>query len=240
MRNDQTVITQPDFFPWLGAFDKMKKCDVFVFLDHVTNRPGDGIWTKRVKILINKEPRWLTVPLKKDKERDTVPINEMIIDFENNPQLTFQHLSTIKMNYSRAPFYKEALPLIEEFYSLPEIKIAKKNEWFIKTLSEKLGILKSVFLSSELNCSKNSNELLIEICEKIGTQNYIHGEGSLNYLQPGLWKDHKINLIVQGFTPREYTQYNRMEFAAGLSVIDVLMNIGFAGTSKLLNSNYQK
>ena len=64
MRNDQTVITQPDFFPRLRGFDKMKKCDVFVFLNHVTNRPGDGIRTKRAKILINKEPRWLTVPLK--------------------------------------------------------------------------------------------------------------------------------------------------------------------------------
>lgn len=234
MINGITCITQPDFFPWLGYFDKLIKADNFVFLDHVTNRPGDGIWTKRVKIIVSGKPIWLTVPLKKDKEKEFLPINEMEIDFSSN--FVAKHLSIIKHNYSKHPFFKEVYPLIEEVYNLKEKLIYEWNIFYIKKIRERLNIKNNITFSSNLNCSQSSNLLLIEIAKKVNADKYLYGEGSLNYLKPELWAEENITLIPQNFSHPGYVQKGTEEFVAGLSSIDGFMNVGFENIKNILST----
>ncbi|MES2691181.1 MAG: WbqC family protein [Bacteroidota bacterium] len=226
------AITQPDFFPWLGSIEKIAATDTFIFLDHVTNRPNDGLWTKRVKVILNGEPKWLGVSLKKDPEREFVPINEMVIDYENKFQV--KHLSSIKQNYGKAPFFKDVFPLVEEVYEAGHTLIAKFNGHFILSLCKKLHISTQVFYSSEMKPASNSNELLIELVKMVNGDAYLHGEGSLDYLNPALWEKENICLVPQKFTHPVYPQFNTKEFQKGLSVIDALMNCGFEQTSALL------
>ena len=53
------AIHQPNFFPWLGFFDKINRSDIFIILDHVLNNPRDPLWIKRVQIISNGEPFFL-------------------------------------------------------------------------------------------------------------------------------------------------------------------------------------
>ena len=60
------AIHQPNFFPWLGYFEKIKRADVFVFLDHVHYpKSGNsmGSWTNRVKINISAHAKWISCPV---------------------------------------------------------------------------------------------------------------------------------------------------------------------------------
>ena len=76
MENRKISLHQPNFLPWLGFFDKMAKSDVFVIFDDV-QFPRGKTYTSRTRI-VNGEPRWLTVPIKKKSRM--LKINETEID----------------------------------------------------------------------------------------------------------------------------------------------------------------
>jgi hypothetical protein len=228
------VITQPDFFPWIGSIEKLFIADSFVFLNHVTNRPGDGLWTKRVKLLMNRQPCWLGLPLKKDPFREFVPINEMIV--ADDGKCRIKVMSTIKNNYSKAPFFHDIYPLIESTVSFESDKICDINVHFILTLLKAFEITKKIFFSSDFEFDSTSNHLLIDIVKKVNGDAYIYGSGSLNYLDFDLWAENKINLIPQNHVHPVYSHFNSNEFFPGLSIIDVLMNLGIEGTKSIMRT----
>jgi hypothetical protein len=56
------AIMQPYFVPYIGYFQLINLVDRFVIYDDVNYIKGG--WINRNRILINSEPRYLTVPLK--------------------------------------------------------------------------------------------------------------------------------------------------------------------------------
>lgn len=225
-------ITQPDFFPWLGSIYKLVNVEEFVFLDHVRNRVSDGIWTKRVKIIQDKQPKWLSIPLKKIKGVEFVPINQMQI--ADDIDFASKHLKTIENNYKKAPFFVEVMPLIERWYSLSTKLIAERNIDFLLNLLSAWNIHVNYTFSSKLDFSSSSNELLIEIIKHVGGNEYLFGLGSISYLKPQLFEDANIRLVPQDYNHPTYNQINTEEFIPGLSCIDSLMNCGIKETKHLV------
>lgn len=227
------AIHQPNFLPWLGFFDKIVRSDVFIFLDHTVNRPENAAWTKRVQIICNRAPCWLTVPLKKSVGLG--PISGMqTLDEENYRD---KHLKTIRLNYVKSPFFDEVVYLLDFFYNHKSDFIAEKNMSFITNVCEHLGINRTFIKSSELNCEKASTALLAEICQKVGATAYLHGKGASNYQENDILEAAGIEPIEQNFIHSKYTQFNSTEFVKGLSVVDALMNCGIQGTKRLITES---
>ena len=57
------AIHQPNFFPWLGFFDKIARADVFCLLDNVQFPKTGGTWINRVQLWINGKAAWATAPV---------------------------------------------------------------------------------------------------------------------------------------------------------------------------------
>ena len=74
------AIHQPNFFPWLGYFDKIRRSDIFILLDDVQFSKTGGVWSNRVKVLINGEGRWLTAPVERNFH-GTRNVNQMFFSY---------------------------------------------------------------------------------------------------------------------------------------------------------------
>lgn len=232
--NKVIAIHQPNLFPWLGFFSKIVRSDSFVFLENVKNNPRTAIYTKRVKIISNAAEYWLTIPLKNKKNELFIPICSMEID---KPDIVAsKHLKTIELNYKKAPFFNDTFEHVVSFYDNSSSFISQRNIDFILAITKGLNIRKEFIKGSELNCKSDSTELLIEILKKLKASVYLSGDGAGDYQNEELYKSNGINLMFANFQHPVYPQFNTKEFCKGLSIIDVLMNIGFNATKNLLLS----
>jgi hypothetical protein len=227
------AIHQPNFLPWLGYFDKIAKCDVFVILDHVVNNPRTSIITKRVQILCNRQPYWLTVPLKHPAgEGFLVPINQMEVNRKEG--FKEKHLKTVALNYKKHPFYEETRPLLDHFYENESDLLADRNVAFIRAVCGWLNIDREFVYSSNLDAKTSSTEMLADICEAVDANVYIHGKGSAGYQDNSLLESRGIEPLPQAFVHPTYMQRKSADFIEGLSIVDALMNCGIQGTKELL------
>ena len=232
MSDKIVAIHQPNLFPWLGFFSKILKSDTFVFLDHVVNNPRTAIYTKRVKIILNGEEHWLTIPLKNVKGETFIPISTMEID--NPAVIASKHLKTIELNYKKAPFFSDTFEYIVPFYEHKSPLISERNIDFILSICKGLEIQKEFLKSSDLNCTLHSTEMLIEILQKTKGTTYLSGDGAEGYQEDALYKANNIQLQFSNYQHPTYPHFNTESFHKGLSIIDVLMNIGFEETKNLL------
>lgn len=224
------AIHQPNFFPWLGYFDKINKADLFVYLDHVENNPRDSGWFKSVKILVNGNEYWLIQPLKRPND-----VTQAIMDMEvTNQRTAHKNMKTIKQNYSNSQYFDQVFPLVEDYFKDDESLLAEKNISFIEKICWMLHINTSRKRSSDFRWEREGTELLVDIVKKYDGETYISGGGSEGYQEDSLFSENNITLKYQNFSHPIYNQCNAKEFIPGLSVLDALFNIGAERTRELL------
>ncbi|MEM7161986.1 MAG: WbqC family protein [Bacteroidota bacterium] len=218
------AVHQPNLFPWLGFFQKIYNADTFVFLDHALTNPRNPLWQKRVKMLIGGKANWLTVALKASKEQPFMPLNE--IEIQALPKWDVKLKRSIEQNYSKAPFFEEGMALAKLFFDHPSALIAERNVSFIKGVCEYLGVETSLRRSSEWMHSSTSNELLVDIVSAVKGTVYLAGDGADGYQDLTPFTSKGIALINANFKHPHYTQFNNSNFQQGLSILDVIFNLG--------------
>jgi hypothetical protein len=227
------AIHQPNFFPWLGYFDKLARADVFVVLDSVQFPKKQGTWMNRVRVLDNGVPRWLTVPV--DRTYHGVrSVQEMRIA----PDAPWRRetIDLLRHCYAKAPFFDAVAPSVEDLIGRPHDFIAELNLASLAALVEWVvpgapGMVRS----SELNVNGAATDLLIATTKAVGGTAYLSGDGADGYQEDGRFAEEGLELQFQSFAPQPYPQIGSKEFVPGLSVLDALFNLGFEGTAALLD-----
>ncbi|WP_293865700.1 WbqC family protein [uncultured Alsobacter sp.] len=218
------AIHQPNFFPWLGYFDKIRQADVFVFLDDVSyprsGSGGMGSWSNRVKIAVNGEPRWITCPVRR------MPLGTAIrlAEIDDSQAWRVKFIRTLEANYRRERGFASAMDLLEPLVRSGSPQLSEFNIAVVQAIAAHLGVKATFVRQSELEVSGHATELLISIVKAVGGTTYLYGGGAAGYQDDALIERSGLELRAQSFAPVAYGPPET--FIPGLSVIDYLMRDG--------------
>lgn len=226
-------IHQPDFFPWLGFFDKIVRCDAFVLLDDVQFPKTGGTYCNRVKLLVGGRGQWVTAPVDRSYH-GLRAIHEM--EFQRGASWRVKVLKTVECNYGKAPFFSETIELIGPLIESNENNLALYNMHAILAISDTLGISREKFrISSSLGHSGSSTDLLLSLTLAMNGSAYLCGSGALNYQDDSLFDAAGIAVIHRDYKHPVYQQLSNWDFVSGLSIIDALMHCGSTGVRAMLH-----
>jgi len=223
-------IHQPNFIPWPGYFNKIYKSDIFILLDDVEFTKNSLINRNNIKAH-GKELR-LTVPVVYQSMRQL--ISETLIA---NHKSVKKNWKSIEQNYSKSDFFHEYSGdfrniFLQEYKYVHELNIA-----LLKLILDILNVNTKVVTSSSiaLNEITCKNTRIINLCKSVGATEYLSGVGAREYNDDEMYRQASIKLTYQNFKISEYKQLGQ-EFLNGLSILDMLFNIGTKETKKIIQS----
>ncbi|WP_075883954.1 WbqC family protein [Candidatus Protochlamydia sp. W-9] len=204
-------IHQPEHMPWRGFFQKMAKSDLCVVLDCVQYTKNN--WQNRNQFCTPKgKVFWLSVPVR-IKGHLNKTIREMEIDYSNN--WINKYWKTLKMNYSKTPFFTYYAPKIKAILESQPIFLWKLNTDLINLFREDLNICNDIIFASELNPTGNKTELILDICKKVKATTYISGQGGMRYLDLNLFSKHGIHVEFNHVQPKNNILPNFINLSFG-------------------------
>lgn len=227
------AILQPYFFPYIGYFQIIDACDIFIVFDDV-NYINKG-WINRNRILLNGLEHFVNLPLSKASQNKL--INEINVSEEyciHQKKL----LDQIKHGYKKAPFFKEIYPIIEQIILNQEKDLVKYLVYSLLQLCNYLGISFNYQLSSSIakDNSKKGQFKIIEICNILNANCYINPIGGTDLYDKNIFLSNDIDLKFISTQPIAYKQFDN-KFIPHLSIIDLLM-FNSKNEAKILIKNY--
>ena len=213
------AVHQPQYLPWFGYFDKIRRADFFVLLDNVQFKKNE--WQNRNRIKTAHGWQWLTVPV---KYKFPQLINEVTI----NNSVKWQHKQrhAILTNYKKAPCYHYLDEFFDDIFSRAWQSISQLNINVVTRLAKILGIDTPIFVASELGDFPNDpDERLIAITEYFKGDAYLAGSGGRQYMDLAKFREKGMEVLFQDYKHPVYDQ-RFGEFVTYMSVIDLILNHG--------------
>jgi hypothetical protein len=226
------AVHQPNFLPYLGFFDKLYRCDVFVLYD--TAQFVKREFHNRNRIIGTQgTPEWLTVPV-------AVRFGQRIADIsiaDDSQPFRDQHLRTLEYAYGHRPGASETIAAVSEAYTAHGFgSLVELNVDLLDRVVELLGGGPRRVLASELGIDPTlrSTDALVAIVQSVGADTYLSGAGGRGYLDEDRVAAAGIDLAWQDFHHPVYAQHAIGDFVPNLSIVDCLCEIGPTETARLL------
>jgi hypothetical protein len=216
----KVAIHQPNFLPWLGFFYKIMSADVFVLLDTVQFSKNSFI--NRNKIKTPEGSQWITVPVIQSGLFGQ-PIRDVSLF---SPELHLRKIrASIVGNYRKSKFFGEIWEFLEPLLT-DQAELSLMNESLIRACASYMNLPCRILRSSDLGISgEQSTDLLVQICKRLGAQQYLAGFGSQKYQEDEKFRDQGIGCFTYDFVHPVYPQLWG-DFIPNQSVIDLLFNMG--------------
>ena len=218
----KAAILQPSYLPWLGFFEQMYICDIFVYLDNVQYTKND--WRNRNRIKTREGVQLLTVPV---SFKFGQKINEARIN--NSYPWHKKHFQALKTWYGKCEYFNKYSEELKEILYRERAYVGELDIELSTWMMKKLGINIKTVLASDLPVySEDKQFRLIEICRAISCNYLYEGKSGQNYIDIKLFKSHGITVEFQNYHHPYYNQrwLKEQGFLSHLSAIDLLFNHG--------------
>ncbi len=214
----KVFVHQPEYIPWLGFFDKLARCDVYVVYDDAQYQHGG--FHNRNRIRTQRGWEWLTVPIMHGHP-------QTLKDVKIHGEVwRAKQLNMIKMHYRKAPFFRDYYPVIEEALLFKHELLIGLNLHLIRSIAGVLGIDVRMIRSSEFPYGgAEKNEKLVSMCKFMGADVYLSGSGGRGYIKEDLFMASGVSVQWHSYEHPSYRQVFG-GFEPNLSVIDLLFNEG--------------
>jgi hypothetical protein len=213
-------IMQPYLFPYIGYFQLIKAVDRFIAYDDVTFiKQG---WINRNRILANGKPLFFSVPLRNASSNKL--IRDVHIDNTSYAGWRKKYFKTLEQYYSKAPQYKNVLPIIMDVFNGEPEMISALAVRSIKAFCVSLDI-KTEILETATHYQNNhlaAEDRVIDICKQEGAPTYVNASGGQELYSYDNFRRNGIELKFLKSGNIFYKQLN-CSFVPWLSIIDVLM-----------------
>jgi hypothetical protein len=218
---------QPTYLPWLGYFDLMRCCDVFVVYD--TARFSRQSWQQRNRVKTATGPLWLSVPVHR---RSGASIASTPVADELGWRR--KHWETLRHAYAHARHAALLADLEPIFQSAPG-RLAELNltliEWLAKRLCVRPKMVRASDLGSEVVGPRS--ETIVNICRAVGGDVYLTPAGAEAYLrEDAILPAPDVEVRIQRYEHPVYPQLHG-EFVPYLSAVDTVLNCGDAAADVL-------
>lgn len=194
----------------------MASADVFVYLDTVPFSKGS--YQNRTRIKSPRGPEWLTVPV-----MTAGRLGQRTADVEIDERSSWGHKHRARMTeaYTGTAGWDALDEALAPLFAREWTKLAALAIAVNERVRGLLGITTPIVLASELSVHGSSSALLAGICEAVGAETYLSGQGGHLYMEIEPFQALGIGIRHQDFNHPEYAQpYGR--FVPGLSVVDAL------------------
>tara|TARA_B110000091_G_scaffold92636_1_gene101088 strand:- start:703 stop:1392 length:690 start_codon:yes stop_codon:yes gene_type:complete len=211
----QLAIMQPYFFPYIGYWQLISVADTFVIYDDV-NFIKQG-YVNRNNMLQNQKAHLFTLEL--IGASSNKKINEIKIGGNSN-----KLLKTIKQNYSKASFYKDVFPVLDEILNNEEKELSKFLGFSLERIAGYLDIDTKFLYSSDIKNDKTfkAQDRLIDMSKILNATGYINAIGGVELYGKEVFSQNDINLSFLKTHEISYKQFNNA-FVSDLSIIDIMM-----------------
>lgn len=226
-------IHQPVYYPWLGTVQKIDFAGRYIAYDDcLASKPS---WMNRVYIVMNGSKHWLTVPIL-FKTSDNLLVRDVKLNTSVNWEV--KHAKTIHQYYSKAPHFDDVQELIIPLHGKRHTYLVDLNLTTMQHVFDLLDMDVQIRNSSDLEYDRSGQSIrLARMVAATGADVYINGMGADGYLETAPFKRMDIGVYTQHLPAQEYTPFNAPEFLPGLSIIDVVANLGLGGVKELLARN---
>lgn len=221
---NKVAIMQPYVFPYIGYMNLVNASDNFVFYDDV-NFIKKG-WINRNRIMLMGEPFRFSIPLKRQSQ------NVLIKDTEVADLIKFsdKFLAQLNSSYKDSPYKSSVLDYVKEVLDGRHVSISEVAIASVELFFTYVGISKSFHVSSkEFGTTRGMEkaERLIAITGLLQSTSYINAIGGTTLYGKELFSSKGVNLqfVKPALIPYEHCNGTASSFSAGLSIIDLMMNL---------------
>jgi len=232
---------QVNYLPYGGFFAKIMKSDAFMIVSKVQFEKRS--WQSRNRILTPNGILCLSVPvLSKNKFHQNI----CDVQINNDKNWGKKHFLSLKLSYSKSPFWKFYSEFFEHLYKQEWKKLYDLDLAIIKFFIEELGIKTPIYYDENFNLEGSKTDLLISICKEFKAKAYLSNEGAKVYVDITKLNKQGFDHYFCFFKEPKYPQTKLKSRGGGalvntnnLSMVDMLFALGAQKSKEVLENSLE-